>query len=519
MPVIDCIDIDAQEAKKVAIQPEFSTVKVNLSKTLSKIQTQIKGKIAVSEGEIAKILSVDATAVCSPSEVFVGEVRYCGRVNFSVIYLDKDGKNRNTQTSVEFSGKAENEDIKANSRARIVCSLLDCETIAVGDDEISLGAVVEVDITVFAEAEVSYLAGADGLYYEKGLLEYCKTCCSGKAVGESETEIAVKMEQILCYNHNICISNAICGVDYIKIIGFIKTRIVGQDENGLISCQEITTPINDEISALNATVGDIATVWASVSTTERADDSENGKKVELNYTISYEYSVCTNSSVETITNVFSPCCELSAQKQDFLVCYNRNPICITERAEGSVILPDDTPIIDNILGVASEKIAITNIIANDGEVVVEGILSASVVYYSAEPGIENTATAELPFALSLRADEVKTGDKVCATATIKDMSVRLRRGNELDLRAEIALCLSSYSQVERTVIVSVVEGENLPIPTCAFGVHIAREGESLWDCCKALCVTPETLIAQNPNCNKKTFDGGEKIVIYRKALS
>ena len=153
MPVIDCIDIDAQEAKKVAIQPEFSTVKVNLSKTLSKIQTQIKGKIAVSEGEIAKILSVDATAVCSPSEVFVGEVRYCGRVNFSVIYLDKDGKNRNTQTSVEFSGKAENEDIKANSRARIVCSLLDCETIAVGDDEISLGAVVEVDITVFAEAE------------------------------------------------------------------------------------------------------------------------------------------------------------------------------------------------------------------------------------------------------------------------------------------------------------------------------------------------------------------------------
>ncbi|MBQ8882329.1 MAG: DUF3794 domain-containing protein, partial [Clostridia bacterium] len=421
------------------------------------------------------------------------------------------------QTAVEFSDKAECEFVKSTSAVRISCAVIDCEVDGLTNSEISLGSVVEIGVAVDGETEISALTDAGGVYLEKGVVDYGKLCACGKAVGEFESEkFTVKMARILRYEHEISITDTSVGVDYIKINGAIYTRVVGQTDDGLITYDEFSTPFGDEITASGAVTGDIACVRAGVVASEIVEDIDAGKSIVLEYKITYDYCVYSRSSVEVVTDAFSPLCDLNIEKSDIEVCFHNKTVCLSERVDGNITLSSDAPIADNILCVSGVKLTVTNLIAYDDEVTAEGIVSGSVIYYSAENASENAVSVELPFSLSLRADGVKAGDEVFADGVVKDFSARLRRGNEIDIRAQILLTLNSCSRSKITVITAISEGEMRPAPTSAFGVHIARQGETLWDCCKALAVSPEILAEQNPSCNKKVFDGGEKIVIYRR---
>jgi len=67
------------------------------------------------------------------------------------------------------------------------------------------------------------------------------------------------------------------------------------------------------------------------------------------------------------------------------------------------------------------------------------------------------------------------------------------------------------------VLTGLELGEERILPTSAFSVHIAKNGESLWDVAKALGLTPELVLVQNPGLSLP-LNGGERVMAYRQKM-
>ena len=501
------------------MQPQFSKILASASKTANKNQLRLSGKVAVENANSVKILSVVATANCSTSEVFTGEVRYGGRVDFAVIYLGSESENKRASASVDFSDKVENGLIKSGSNAHLSCVVLDCEIDEITQSEIMVSAIIEITAVLESEAEITALTDAPDLCCHTKTVSYDKKQLCSKAVGSADSEsVNTDFVEILCAEHQAIVLETSVGVDYLKLSGKVYTRIVGRRADGLLGEKELSTPFSEEITAVGAVTGDIARVKVSVSASENLSETEQGVIVSYEYALGYDYCVYASTSAQIVTDLFSPQNKLEITRTTNEVCYHRVPVSCGERVEGIITLDDEMPVADNILCATGVKIAVTNLIAGNGEVTAEGVVSGNVIYYSGESGGEYSVAIELPFSLPIRCSEVKASDEIICDSVVKSVSARLRRGNEIDARVEIELCLTAFARDSITVVSEVREGEAIALPSGAFSIYIANPGESIWDCCKALCVTPEVITSQNPNL-PTTLVGGEKIVIYRQKFN
>ena len=133
---------------------------------------------------------------------------------------------------------------------------------------------------------------------------------------------------------------------------------------------------------------------------------------------------------------------------------------------------------------------------------------------SAERGSSNTVYAQVPFSLTLAAN-VEEGDTVGAQAGVKDVSVKIRRGNELGIRADIVISLSVIAEETQIVITELKLGEARAPRQAAISVHIASSGETVWDAAKALGITPEEVMRQNPDVSMPCT-GGERLKAFRR---
>ena len=213
-------------------------------------------------------------------------------------------------------------------------------------------------------------------------------------------------------------------------------------------------------------------------------------------------------------DAFSVSNELLSTSESVNICKNKLNVTVTDRVEGNVTLEVNMPIVDNILAATALRLSVTNIVAGDGEALIEGIVSGNIIYYSAEANSKNSVAVELPFSLKLPVEGLSEGDDVTGRGEVTAVTLKIRRGNEIDIRADIAAELEASGISTKCVITELNEGEARELPSSAISIHIAKPGETLWDVAKALGSTPELVMLQNPDLNLP-LSGGERIMVYR----
>ena len=197
------------------------------------------------------------------------------------------------------------------------------------------------------------------------------------------------------------------------------------------------------------------------------------------------------------------------------MCKPRLNATVTDRVEGSVTLEVNMPIADNILGMTAAKVTVSNAVAEaDDEMLVEGVVGGNVIYYCAEANSENSGAVELPFSLKVAVPGLRENDEVYVCAEVVAVTLKIRRGNEIDVRADVAFEIYAAGSSTKCVITDLSEGEARIIPSSAISVHVARPGETLWDVAKATGSTPELVMLQNPDL-ELPLKGGERVLVYR----
>jgi hypothetical protein len=79
------------------------------------------------------------------------------------------------------------------------------------------------------------------------------------------------------------------------------------------------------------------------------------------------------------------------------------------------------------------------------------------------------------------------------------------------------LCISYKKSKVKTFnfITSLSETDVIIAEDSAFSLYIPQEGDTLWNVCKALKVSPQVITEQNPQVEYPLV-GNEKIIVYRQ---
>lgn len=96
------------------------------------------------------------------------------------------------------------------------------------------------------------------------------------------------------------------------------------------------------------------------------------------------------------------------------------------------------------------------------------------------------------------------------------ISYRLSDDNTVEIRCELKITASSFSENKLTVVKNINVFEDKPIKpeSCALTLYFAKEGESLWDIAKSHNTRLDMLIAEN-SAEKQTLDYPQMLLIPR----
>jgi hypothetical protein len=160
-----------------------------------------------------------------------------------------------------------------------------------------------------------------------------------------------------------------------------------------------------------------------------------------------------------------------------------------ERVYGEADLPDCEN--GSLIGVP----AVTAFVAKtvyDEDLNVEGIVTTEIIYSS--KGELKSVRAEVPYSINLIGDFT---NKSVTRVSVIDVNVKIKN-NIAEINLLLALEIASFAENSLCYISNVELGEEREVNTSGLSMYVAKDGDTMWDVCKALTATPEQIMAQNP---------------------
>lgn len=498
-------------------QPVYEEIKFGALTPVTVTQAVVEARLLPQPSEdIARVLSITAVSSVNGIEAFNGEARFNGRVDFKVLYADNNGKNRVLSCSMEFSDKTESDKIKPDTILWANSTVIDTDAVSLKSDEIKLASVVEISVLAVSKESVNYLsAGGEGVYTQEEKVEFSRFIASGKGVFTEECAIeSAPFSAVLLAEHRVIITSASSERDLITVGGVIVSDITGETEDGLITAVRVETPFTEEVGANEVRSGDFIVTRASVSGENQLVEGEKGNKVIVSYALEVKFLAFASESKTVVTDAFLPTHELICERKKVEVERRKECVTVYERVEGSVTLKEGAPIVDSILATTGFTVAVSNAVAYEIEALIEGMVSGNILYYSAEENKKCSVSVELPFSIRLGVSALEQSDSINAYGCVNLVTTKIRRANEIDVRAEVVFKIDIVNKKESTFICGMERGKELTLPTSAISVHIVSHRETLWDVAKALGATPELIMKQNPNL-VLPLSAGERIILFR----
>lgn len=497
----------------MAIEPIYEVAVLDGLQRLCSGQIVAEARLVPPHGEeISKILGVSATADVYATEVFTGEARIKGKVEFRVIYLSTDGKCRCNCHKTEFTDKIADDSIMGGVTC-VVAKVLDTDVVSATESEIKLAAVVETELIGVTSKRVKYLVkGGDGIFSHEQSLDCTKVIASFNGETTVTAEEEVNARKIECVESRVFIKKAVASTDMAVIEGEIISEVLCSSDDDMRRV-EVNTPFSFEVEANGSKGGALAVA------TPRLSEVRYTLTEGENNTITLEYEVCVcgfvldEVKISAVTDVFSVCNELIKSEECVDYVVNRNCTYFDDEADGNVTLGAELPIVDNIVTTLGSSLVLSNVYALDGRVVVEGLARTNVIYFSGESNSCSSVAVEIPFSIT-KPLPVNENDDVYAFGEIMSVSAKIRRGNEIDTGALLRICVITSEHRKVDMISELIEGAEICAPQSVLSMHVGGKKESLWDVSKALYASPDVVLEQNPDVNFP-LEGGEHIIIYR----
>lgn len=476
-------------------------------KQIGKLQTIAQTHVKCADAR--KVLSISASAYVRVSETLTGEARLAGRETLELAVLTDDGVCRESGWT-DFTDRAEIEGVLPTTRVTAIGKVLDTDVVAVDNGNITLASVIEITLYAESEAVIPLTPPqAEGVYTGDSRITLSKLVSRVSGKAEVRSEDRLSFAKLICCDARACVNGAEAGLDAVSVSGEVFIDGLGKTAEGTLQPFTLCLPFAEELGAEGSRRGDTAHVRV-LSAVVISEESEDGLSVCVNVELSGE--VYSELVVSCAVDAFSPECKLEFDKTKICGMFVSSEKCISDQVDGTVTLPEGENA-DKVLAMCGFRLSAVTAYPEFGKAVIEGAVSGTVVYADAEAGRKSSCAVELPFKITTDAD-APDNCVLDADGGVGKITVRPSRLGELSVRCAISVSLRVSEPTEQEIITGFECGDKLPDRKGVISMHIAREGETLWESAKELCVTPETVLLQNSELSFP-LKTGDKVFVFR----
>ena len=229
------------------------------------IQSQSIVECRLADWAENRILAVGPRVVCGEPEVLSGEVRYGGKLYFSVVGAAPGGTLVAAERGVEFSHRAECESAAPAQKALVSLRIEKTERRQEGRSVI-VSAIVTATIRLRVPSQLSCLAGGEGVVCNFSPVRVPHTwLCSGTAELEEEFDTDY-VSDVLLHSEQVYITRAVCAAGCLDVSGEVNLGVLAgrEGEKEAVSYERIL-PFRAEIPCDEAVTGMACRAEASVS--------------------------------------------------------------------------------------------------------------------------------------------------------------------------------------------------------------------------------------------------------------
>ena len=447
-------------------------------------------------GGAEKALSLEAEVKASSVELLDGEAEVSGKVNYRLLYLDRQKRLCGLDYFKDFKCRVKGDAILPGGKSAVTFRVPDAEARVKGE-EVELSAVVDVALNYYGETQKRAV----------------------QAVTEAETLVEeMPAERTVVKERVVEIDKvADVGLGVKKIVLFSATALPCEIKDGTASGEVRGTILYvndaDEVAELTvslpfAEASEAAEVSAAVKSARVIlTDDEEGNAVEVEASLVLTetfYEPIAQSAVTAACGekiVVEETCEEA--KEVFFVAAKR----FEETLTGAVPLEEA----GSVAFVRPGCHAVAEVTVTDGKVKVEGVAAFRVIQLGEEYHSEQ---GELPFVYELPFAEAKEGMTAEVTMHIAD-AVGSARGKDAAVTAKVFLCVRLFETKRVAYLSEAKEGAAIPQSDAGISVYFAEKGENAWSIAKSMGVLPSALVKANPFL-AEPIDEARKILVFRQ---
>lgn len=482
-------------------------------------QVQVECSISTNGENLSKILSLCANANVLQVETRAGEAVVGGEVFSNLLFLTDDERVNNLTAVCDFQeifkDELLNEDSKLCARAKVVS----VSPTKVQENQVVMNVLVEISVYDFSNRQMSVVDSFnDDINVLEDLIKVNVLKGHTKQDFEVETKFTSKdqIEKILFVDSNVCLKDTVSADGFVVVSGEICSYVtyVNQDGN-LCKCQ-ICEQFKEEIQVENAQKAYFASSLASVRKSQIKTTLNQGES-ENNVSIVSPVYVCVNvfgeEEIVVPTDLYSVRNEVELVRNDFVSTFNLPSKTFETKIEGNLTLDENQPRIDKILCVTSPNLNVSNAYFNDGELFVEGVVTANVVYLNDDENIITSVELEVPFVSAEKLNLDESQVLVCTSCMLYDCDVMAKRGREIYFDCKMKVHTNNSFNREFNVITDIVLGRALAQSDSSIEIFFAKPNQTHWEIAKELKISKELLVKQNPNLKDPT-EKDERVVVY-----
>ena len=496
---------------------KFQVVK---KKRLPKSDFSVECNIPV-ETEVGKIFSVCHTAEVENAEVLNGVANYNGTIDFCVIFQSVDGEIQTSNFSCPFTSKFEDSQISTGDKVEIDVEVLDFSVDSVTSSNIKITCHVQQKCTIIFCRDVEIIDSSDENICTKKEEIYVSTLIGeASEVFTSDSEVSIKepVRKVILCDSQVSVKTVESGVNFVSVAGEVVNRILYLTENDRYETSYLTENFKEEVELEGVSRDSISEAVAYVKKNQvkcEVAEQEKGVIVKISVPICVKVTAFEERAVEVVKDIYSISGDLEVSTESFDMTRELNHDYFEAKIDGNLTLNDDQPRVDKILFIAGTNLTISNAYIQNGEVFVEGVAKANVVYLNDEENSNNSVTMEVPFVVSDKSSVTCDEPAISVRAILFDVDVVVKKGRDLYFDAKLKLHISyDCDEVSAVINNANVAGEGVE-RDCAVELVFAKAGMEAWDIAKHLKVREEVLMLQNPEITFPLQEDTNVVVYYK----
>ena len=471
----------------------------------------VECKLNLKEEEAKEVLSVEAVAYLSQAECLTREIKYSGKVIFTVIYKS-EGAIKKCENAVEYSYRFACEQALGGMP---VMGFVRAENAQIN----ALNGIVTVSCVINFEGQLNkvyeeqYFSNDSSLFIKKKSVNSIKEiCCVDKVFSiEDEFDFTTTVSEVLSHSEKAYLNSIKAGVGAVIADGEIESTIVAlpltEKEDFEVLTKKvpfrIECPCDDTLPEKDV-LGFVNVVNSNLKV--YVDEGKNKSTISIIVDVCLQARVLESVEHLTIEDAYSLKNHLVLEKSSQKTCNFLGFRCVEQSFKSEVLNKDDKNA--RLLCIFNDKIEQIDYSLKNSLLEVNGVLSVTVL--TKEEEVIKSQKALVPFEFSTKIE----GDKVeLIKCTLCNFSYK--DGNPYVIEYTVKTSFGEFDECSSSVIVKVEEGALKKINNSAISVYIPSCGDSLWDVAKELGVDEQTILKTNENL-QFPLCGDERIVIYRE---